>query len=135
MLFTRQLKQNNKSQFPSQLPSPNQIPHHLPPRNPRCPPQRDPIQRARKRICIPEPQHGRDPATRVLERETRAVHLVLLHFAASQVMYAALGVHFGLVRAGRVGELFAADDVEVIVGGVAAGVSFGANGGACESYQ
>jgi hypothetical protein len=42
-----------------------------------------------------------------------------------------LGVDFGFVFAGDVGELGALEDVEVVVCGVAAGVSFGAD---CGSY-
>jgi hypothetical protein len=67
----------------SQLPPQDQISRHLPARDPRRPPQRRPIQRTRKRVCISEAQHRRDPATGVFECETRAFHLVLLDFAAS----------------------------------------------------
>lgn len=47
-----------------------------------------------------------------------------------QMVDASLGVDFWRVRAGRVGELRAREDVEVVVGGVATGVAFRANGGA-----
>jgi hypothetical protein len=46
------------------------------------------------------------------------------------VVDAALGVDLGLVLAGRVGELGAREDVEVVVGRVAARVALGADGGA-----
>lgn len=45
------------------------------------------------------------------------------------MVHASLWVHFGFVRAGYVGELGALENVEVVVGGMAASVSFGANGG------
>lgn len=43
---------------------------------------------------------------------------------------AALGVDFWIIGAGSVGELRADEDVEVVVGGVAACVTFCADGGA-----
>ena len=49
---------------------------------------------------------------------------------AAEVVHGACRVDFGLEVAGRVGELSAGQDVEVVIGGVAAGVAFGANGGA-----
>jgi hypothetical protein len=63
---------------PSQLPPQDQIAQHLPARDPRRPPQRRPIQRTRKCVCVSEAQHRRDPAAGVFECETRAFHLVLL---------------------------------------------------------
>ncbi len=45
-------------------------------------------------------------------------------------MHAARRVHLGLVRAGRVGQLHARQDVEEVVGRVAARVALGADGGA-----
>lgn len=46
------------------------------------------------------------------------------------MVHAALRVDLGLVGSGDVGELGALEDVEVVVGGVTAGVAFGADGGA-----
>lgn len=48
------------------------------------------------------------------------------------MMDGALGVDFGGVGAGCVGELRAGKDVEIVVGGVAAGVAFCADGRACK---
>jgi hypothetical protein len=48
-----------------------------------------------------------------------------------QVVHASLRVHLGFVRAGDVGELGALENVEIVVGGVTASVSFGADGGSC----
>lgn len=108
----------------------HQIANHLPSSHPRRRPQRREVQRRRERISIPEEQHRRNPAARVLEREAGRVRLVLLDFAAAQVVHGAGRVDFGLESAGDVGELGAGQDVEVVVGGVAAGVAFGADGGA-----
>lgn len=108
----------------------HQIANHLPSRYPRRRPQRREIQRRRERIRVPKEQHRRNPAARVLEREARRLHLVLLDFATAQVVHGAGRVDFGLELAGDVGELCAGQDVEVVVGGVAAGVAFGADGGA-----
>ncbi|KAK1247878.1 hypothetical protein MKX07_000766 [Trichoderma sp. CBMAI-0711] len=77
-----------------------------------------------------EEEHGRDPAAGVLERKAGLGHLVLLRVAAAQVVHAAGRVDLWLVLAGDVGELRAGEDVEVVVGGVAAGVAFCADGGA-----
>ena len=79
-------------------------------------------------IGVSEEQHGRDPSARILEGKARRLHLVLLDVAAAQVVDAALGIDLGLVGTGDVGELGAVEDVEVVVGGVAAGVAFGADG-------
>ena len=46
-----------------------------------------------------------------------------------QVVNATLRVDLGLVLAGHVRELGALENVEVVVGGVAASVAFGADGG------
>lgn len=46
------------------------------------------------------------------------------------MVHRALRVDLGLVGSGDVGELGALEDVEVVVGGVTAGVTFGADGGA-----
>ena len=107
-----------------------QVANHLPPSHPRRRPQRREIQRRRERIGIAKEQHRRNPAARVLEREARRLHLVLLDFAAAQVVHGAGRVDLGLELAGDVGQLGAGQDVEVVVGGVAAGVALGADGGA-----
>lgn len=83
----------------------HQVANHLPARHPRRRPQRREIQRRRERISIPEEEHRRNPAARVLEREAGRVHLVLLDFAAAQVVHGAGRVDFGLESAGDVGEL------------------------------
>jgi hypothetical protein len=44
------------------------------------------------------------------------------------MMHAALRIDLGFVGTGRVGELRAREDVEVVVGGMAAGVAFCAYG-------
>ena len=94
-------------------------------------PQRGQIEGGRETICEAEEQHGRDPAAGVLKREAAIGHLVLLGVAAVKVVDAAGRVHLGLVLAGGVGGLGAGQDVEVVVGGVAASVSLGANGCTC----
>lgn len=120
-------------QTPSHLQlSPCQIRDHLPARDPRRPPQRREVQRARKRVRVAEAQHGRDPTARVLEREARIVHLVLLDRAATQVVHASLRVDLRLVRAWAVCQLRPGEDVEVVVGCVPARVPFGADGGTCK---
>ena len=92
-------------------------------------PQGGEVQGAREGIGVAEEQHGGDPATGVLQREARLIHLVLLNLAADKVVHATGGVDLGLELAGDVGQLGALEDVEVVVGGVAAGVTLGANGG------
>jgi hypothetical protein len=116
------------SPSPSLQLKPHQIPNHLPSRNPRRRPQRREVQRRRERIGIPKEQHRRDPAARVLERKARRVHLVLLDLAAAQMVHRAGRVDLGLEVAGGVGELGSRQDVEVVVGRVAAGVALGADG-------
>ena len=106
-----------------------QVAHHLPRRHTGSGPQSWEIQRARECVGIAKEQHGRDPTTGVLEREARAVHLVLLDLATNQVVYGTSGVALGLKATGDVGELFTREDVEVVVCGVAAGVALGADGG------
>lgn len=103
-----------------------QILNHFPPGNPCRRPQSSPIQRTTKRVRIPKPQHGWDPSTCILERKTRRFHLVLFDFAAFQVVDGAGGVNLWCERggAGRVGELGAVENVEVVVGGVASCVAF-----------
>jgi hypothetical protein len=108
-----------------------QIANHLPARNVRRLPQRREVKRAGQAVGEAKEEHGRDPAARVLEREAGLGHLVLLDVAAAQVVDAAGRVDLGLVLAGHVGQLSAREDVEVVVGGVAAAVTFCPDGGAC----
>lgn len=124
---------NTTPRNPSHLPL-HQIPNHLPSRNPGRRPQRREIKRARKRIRIPKRHHGRDPSSRILEGETRTLHLVLLDVAAAEMVYRTHGVNLWLELAGDEGELFAFENVEVIVGGMATGVTFGSEGRA-EDYE
>ena len=107
-----------------------QVTNHLAPSHSRSRPQSREVQRRRESVGVSEEEHRRDPAARVLEREAGRVHLVLLDFAAAQVVHGAGRVDLGLELAGDVGQLGAGQDVEVVVGGVAAGVAFGADGGA-----
>ena len=113
---------------PSLQLEPHQSPNHLPTSHPSRSPQRREIQRRRKRISVAKEQHGRNPAARVLQSKARRLHLVLLDLAAAQVVDGAGGVDFGLEVAGRVSELRAGEDVEVVVCRVAAGVAFGSDG-------
>lgn len=106
-----------------------QITHHLARGNARSRPQSREVESAGKGIGVAEEQHGRDPATRVLECEARAIHLVLLDLAADQVVHGTGGVLLGFEGSGDVGKLLAVQDVEVVVCGVAAGVALGADGG------
>lgn len=89
------------------------------------------VERARQAICEAKEEHGRDPAAGVLHGEAALGHLVLLDLAAAQVVHAAGRVHLGLVLAGHVGHLRAREDVEVVVGRVAAGMALGADSSAC----
>jgi hypothetical protein len=81
----------------------HQIPNHLPSSNPRRRPQCGEVQSRRESVGIPEEKHGRNPAARVLKSKARRLHLVLLDFAAAQVVHGAGWVDFGLEVAGRVG--------------------------------
>ena len=107
-----------------------QVADHLATGNARRRPQGREIESAGEGIGVTEEEHGRDPATRVLESEARLGHAVLLDVAATKVVDRALGVDLGLEITRRVGELGAMQDVEVVVGRVTASVTFGANGGA-----
>lgn len=124
-----------KNRAPSRLPHSQlpleQVANHLLPGKVRRLPQRREVERAGQAVGEAEEEHGRDPAAGVFEREAGLGHLVLLGVAAAQVVHAAGRVDLGLVLAGDVGELRAGEDVEVVVGGVAAGVAFCADGGAC----
>lgn len=110
----------------------DQVRDHLPARHVRHAPQGGDVERARQAVGEAKEHHGRDPAARVLERKAALGHLVLLHVATAQVVHAALRVHLGLVRAGRVGRLHARQDVEVVVGRVPARVAFRAD--CCAEY-
>lgn len=107
-----------------------EIANHLLARNVRRLPQRREVERAGQAVGEAEEEHGRDPAARVLEREAGLGHLVLLDVAAAQVVHASRRVDLGLVLARHVGHLGAGEDVEVVVGGVAAAVAFCSDGGA-----
>ena len=104
-----------------------QIRDHLPARHNSSAIERREIKRAGETVGEAKEQHGRDPATGVLEREAALGHFVLLGGAALQVVHAALRVDLGLVLARSVGPLLAGEDVEVVVGGVASRVALGAN--------
>jgi hypothetical protein len=104
-----------------------QVRQHLSGRNPGHPPQRGEVQGAGQAIGKAEAQHGGDPAAGVLESKAGGFHLVLLDSAALQVVHAALGVDLGLVGSRSVGQLGTGQDVEVVVGGVSAGVAFSSN--------
>lgn len=107
-----------------------QVGNHLTSGNTRGRPESREVQGGREGIGVAEEEHGRDPATGVLEREARGLHLILLDLAAAQVVHGAGGVGLGLVGARHVGELGAVQDVEVVVRGVTAGVALGSDGGA-----
>lgn len=109
----------------------HQVADHLTGSDARGSPQSREVQSAGEGIGVTEEEHGRDPATGVLEREARLIHLVLLDLAADEVVHATGRVDLGLELSGDVGELGALEDVEVVIGGVAAGVAFGSDGGAC----
>ena len=105
-----------------------QVANHLASRHPRGRPQSREVQSRREGIGVSEEKHRRNPATRVLEREAGRVHLVLLNVAAAKVVHGTCRVDLGLESAGHVSQLRAGQDVEVIVGSVAAGVAFSADG-------
>lgn len=88
------------------------------------------VEGAGEGVGVPEEEHGGDPAAGVLEGEAVLGHAVLLDDAAAEVVDGAGGVDLGLEVAGGVGELRAREDVEVVVGRVAARVALGADGGA-----
>lgn len=106
---------------------------HLSASNPGSMPQSREIKSAGQSIGETKSKHGRNPATGVFEGKAGVIHLVLLDLAAAKVMHGALGVDFRLVvtGSGRVCGLSALEDVEIVVCGVAASVSFGSNGGSC----
>jgi hypothetical protein len=62
-------------------------------------PQSREVEGAGKAIGETETKHGRNPSTSVFESKARVVHLVLLDFAAAQMVYTALRVDFRLVVA------------------------------------
>lgn len=107
-----------------------QVADHLAAGNDGGAPEGREIERAAEGIGIAEEQHGRDPAARILEREAALGHLVLFDGAADEVVDGTGRVDLGLVLAGDVGSLSAGEDVEVVVGGVAAGVTLSADGSA-----
>lgn len=108
-----------------------QVADHLTSSNARGSPQCREVQGAGESIGVTEEEHRRDPTTGVLEREARLIHLVLLDLAADQVVHAASRVDLGFELAGDVGELGSLENVEVVVGGVTASMSFSSDGGTC----
>lgn len=60
-----------------------QVGNHLTSGNARGRPESREVQGGREGIGVAEEEHGRDPATGVLEREARGLHLVLLDLAAA----------------------------------------------------
>jgi hypothetical protein len=86
----------------SQLP-PRKVRNHLSRGDPSHSPQRRDIQCARQAIGEAKAQHGRNPSPRVLKSEASTFHLVLLD---------------------GVCKLSPFQDVEVVIGGVAACVAF-----------
>lgn len=123
-----QTNRTENQQHPLQLEL-QQVANHLACGNACGGPQSREVECAGEGIGVAEEQHRGDPAAGVLEREARAVHLVLLDLAADQVVHGTGGVALGLEGSGNVGELLAVQDVEVVVRGVAAGVALGADGG------
>lgn len=107
-----------------------QIGNHLTSSDARGSPQGREVKGAREGIGVSEEKHGRDPAAGILEGEARGLHLILLDLTAAKVVNATGRVDLGLVGTGDVGKLGALEDVEVIVCGVASGVSFSADGSA-----
>jgi hypothetical protein len=118
-----------KIHYPLQLPL-QQITNHLATSDPCRRPQRREVQSRRESVGVSEEKHRRNPAARVLESEAGRIHLVLLNIATAKVMHRSCRVDLRLKCAGDIGQLRAGQNVEVIVGGVAAGVAFGADGSA-----
>lgn len=121
-----------------------QVTNHLPPSDISSLPQRGEIKRTAQPIRESKEQHGRNPPTGVLECKAAVGHLVLLRHATLQVVHRASGIHLSLVGSGDIGGLHAGENVEVVVGGVAASVTFGADccaendevlGYTCVAYQ
>lgn len=107
-----------------------QVGNHLTTSDASSRPQGREVQGAGEGIGVAEEQHGRDPATSVLESEAGRVHLVLLDLAALQVVDGTGGVGLGLEGARNVGQLGSGEDVEVVVSGVTTSVALGTDGGA-----
>jgi hypothetical protein len=106
-----------------------QVCDHLPASDPRSSPQRREIESAGEGIRVTEEEHGWNPATGIFQREARLIHLILLHLATAEVVDATLRVDLGFVGSRNIGKLSTLKDVEVVIGGVSAGVTFGANCG------
>lgn len=87
-------------------------------------PQSREVQGAGESVGVAEEQHGWDPAASVFEGKAGSIHLVLLDLATGQVVNASLRIDLRLVLARDVGKLGALEDVEVVVGGMATGVTF-----------
>lgn len=107
-----------------------QVANHLAAGDARGVPQRRKVQSAGETVGEAKEQHGRDPATGVLECEAALGHLVLLGNAAVHEVDAAGRVLLRLVRARSVRPLLALEDVEVVIGRVSTRVALGAHRGA-----
>lgn len=101
--------------------------NHLTTSDVRRLPQGRNVEGTRQAVGEAKEQHGRDPATSVLKSEASFRHLVLLDLTTAQVVDRTLGISLGLVLAGDVSLLLAVQDVEVVVGGMAAGVALSAD--------
>lgn len=88
------------------------------------------IEGAGKAVGKAKEEHRGDPATGVLKSKAGLRHLVLLDDTAAQMVHRAGRVDLGRVFAGDIGLLDTREDVEVVVGRVAASVALGADGGA-----
>jgi len=100
-----------------------QIPQSFSTINSNGMPQRLPIECTSERIGKAKRQHKRNPTLRELKRPTTLVHLVLLNVSTAKMVHGAFGIALLDERVGRVGPLLAFEDVEVVVGGVAARVA------------
>lgn len=107
-----------------------QVANHLSTSDTGSVPESLDVEGAGKAVGKAKEEHRGDPATGILEGKARLGHLVLLDDAAAQVVHGAGRVDLGLVLAGDVRLLDASKNVEVVVGGVAAGVALGADGSA-----
>lgn len=87
-------------------------------------PQGREVESAGQAIREAEEQHRRDPTTSILHSKAAIGHLVLLHITATEVVDAAGRIDLGLVLARHVSPLLARQDVEIVVCGVPAGVTF-----------
>lgn len=110
--------------------SEKQIANHLAAGDVARGPQRRNVESAGKAVGKAKEHHWGNPATGILEGKAIVRHTVLLDVAAVQVMDIARTVDLGLEFARHVGPLFASQDVEIVIGSVAAAVALGADGSA-----